>query len=214
MDEIGRIKTANPLVNRLFRNALWGQRGNFVHVPTDCPQRDERMGWTGDAQVFSGTACYNMDAAAFFGKYLYDLWKEQSDLNGVVPMVIPAGKMKHGGSSAWGDVATVAPWDVYLHYGDPEILKQQFESIEAWVDDIKKRDDESGGKRLWTVTIPRAPWVGPQPTTWPPPTTGTPPDWSRRPRGCWRFSWIWHQRKTWNAFVTTCATDCGRTAII
>jgi alpha-L-rhamnosidase len=159
MEQTGHIETSNPLVNRLFLNALWGQKGNFLDVPTDCPQRDERMGWTGDAQVFSGTACFNMDSYAFFNKYGYDLWKEQEDKAGMVPMVVPATNVQGGGSSAWGDAATIIPWNVYLHYGDKAILEQQFESMKAWVDYIKKADDESGSKRLWTTGFHFGDWL-------------------------------------------------------
>lgn len=159
MDITGNIETSNPLVNRLFLNALWGQKGNFLDVPTDCPQRDERMGWTGDAQVFSGTAAFNMDTYAFFSKYGYDIAQEQSKLGGMVPMVVPMATVKGGGSSAWGEAATVIPWNVYLHYGDKAILEQQFESMKGWVDFIKRADDESGAKRLWTTGFHFGDWL-------------------------------------------------------
>lgn len=125
MERTGYLETSHAGVNRLFENALWGQKGNFLDTPTDCPQRDERMGWTGDAQVFSGTANYNMDTYAFFNKYGYDLWMEQEDRNGMVPMVIPVGRVQGGGSSAWGDAATIIPWNTYLHSGDQSILEQR-----------------------------------------------------------------------------------------
>jgi alpha-L-rhamnosidase len=159
MEQTGQIETSNPLVNRLILNALWGQKGNFVDVPTDCPQRDERMGWTGDAQVFSGTACFNMDVAAFFSKYLYDMYREQQTRDGMVPMVVPSVGMKGGGSAAWGDAAAIIPWNVYLHYGDKAILAQQFESMKAWVNFIKAADDASGGQRLWTVGFHFGDWL-------------------------------------------------------
>ena len=159
MDITGNIETSNPLVNRLFQNALWGQKGNFLDVPTDCPQRDERMGWTGDAQVFSGTAAFNMDTYAFFSKYGYDLAQEQSGLDGMVPMVVPMATIKGGGSSAWGEAATVIPWNVYLHYGDKAILEQQFDSMKGWVDFIKRADDASGSKRLWTTGFHFGDWL-------------------------------------------------------
>ena len=92
MDIIGEITTSNEKVNQLFRNAMWGQKGNFLDIPTDCPQRDERLGWSGDAQIFSGTACFNMDVGAFFSKYAYDLAKEQTKLGGMVPHIIPMSK--------------------------------------------------------------------------------------------------------------------------
>nr|AYQ75447.1 alfa-L-rhamnosidase RamA [Cohnella candidum] len=159
MEQIGSIETSNPLVNRLFLNALWGQKGNFLDVPTDCPQRDERMGWTGDAQVFAGTASFNMDTHAFFAKYGYDLWKEQAARDGMVPMVIPVATVDGGGSSAWGDAATVIPWTAYLHSGDSAILEQQFDSMKAWVDYIKRIDDSSGSRRLWAAGFHFGDWL-------------------------------------------------------
>jgi alpha-L-rhamnosidase len=159
MDQTGSIETSNPLVNRLFLNALWGQKGNFLDVPTDCPQRDERMGWTGDAQVFSGTASFNMDTYAFFSKYGYDLAQEQATLGGMVPMVVPMTTVKGGGSSAWGEAATVIPWTAYLHYGDKAILEQQFDSMKGWVDFVKRADEASGGKRLWTTGFHFGDWL-------------------------------------------------------
>ena len=104
-------------------------------MPTDCPQRDERLGWTGDAQVFIRTACYNFDAEAFYRKWLADLSADQSE-NGMVCHVIPAVMDVRYGSAAWSDAATVCPWELYLAYGDPQILKDQFESMKKWVDYI------------------------------------------------------------------------------
>jgi len=159
MEQTGHIETSNPLVNRLFLNALWGQKGNFLDVPTDCPQRDERMGWTGDAQVFSGTASFNMDTFAFFKKYLYDLRCEQEDRAGMVPHVVPAVNIDDGGACAWADAATVIPWTVYVQYGDKAILEEQFESMKAWVDYIKRQDEKSGSKRLWTTGFHFGDWL-------------------------------------------------------
>lgn len=159
LEETGSFETSNPFVNRLFLNALWGQRGNFVDVPTDCPQRDERMGWTGDAQVFSGTACFNMDSYAFYSKYGYDMGREQEERGGMVPMIVPAANVLGGGSSAWGDAATIIPWNIYLHYGDKTILEQQFQSMKGWVDFIIRADEQSGGRRLWTVGFQFGDWL-------------------------------------------------------
>ncbi len=150
MDTIGEIETSNEKVNQLFKNAMWGQKGNFLDIPTDCPQRDERLGWTGDIQVFSGTACFNMDASAFLSKYAYDLGKEQSKIGGMVPHIVPMVNLNKGGSTAWGDAATIVPWNLYEFYGDVSILEEQFESMRAWVDYIRGIDESSGGRRLWT----------------------------------------------------------------
>ena len=159
MDIIGEIETSNEKVNQLFKNALWGQKGNFLDIPTDCPQRDERLGWSGDAQIFSGTACFNMDVNAFFAKYGYDLGKEQSKTAGMVPHIVPMANLDRGGSSAWGDVATILPWNVYEFYGDVAILDQQFESMRGWVDYIRRVDELSGGRRLWTEGTHFGDWL-------------------------------------------------------
>ncbi len=150
MDTTGEVETSNPKVNQLFKNAMWSQKGNFLDIPTDCPQRDERLGWTGDIQVFSGSACFNMDSAAFLAKFAYDLSKEQAKLGGMVPHIVPMSNLSKGGSSAWGDVATILPWNLYEFYGDTAILEAQFESMRGWVDYIRRIDDASGSRRLWT----------------------------------------------------------------
>lgn len=166
LEQTGNIETSNPLVNQLFQNALWGQKGNFLDVPTDCPQRDERMGWTGDAQIFASTACYNMYSPAFYTKYMHDLRLEQVNLEGSVPFFVPALKPKDGnafvrghGSTAWGDAATIIPWTLYLHYADKSLLKKQFDSMKDWVDYIKRIDDATGSTRLWTVGFHFADWL-------------------------------------------------------
>ncbi len=156
MEITGHVETSNPLVNRLFLNALWGQKGNFVDVPTDCPQRDERMGWTGDAQVFSGTAAFNMDTYAFYSKYGYDMLREQEKYEGSVPMVIPSFRMGPGGSSAWADAATVIPWTQYVYSGDKAILEQQYPSMKGWLEHIRKQDD---GRHLWQSGFHFGDWL-------------------------------------------------------
>jgi alpha-L-rhamnosidase len=168
MDITGEIETSNEKVNRLFKNTMWGQKGNFLDIPTDCPQRDERLGWTGDTQVFSGTACFNMDTGAFFSKYTYDLSKEQSKTGGMVPHIVPMVNLNKGGSAAWADVATIVPWNVYEFYGDIGILEQQFESMRAWVDYVRGIDESSGGRRLWTEGVHFGDWLAldaPDPTS-------------------------------------------------
>ena len=145
-ESIGNVKTGNALVNQLISNVEWGMRGNFLDVPTDCPQRDERMGWTGDTQVFSATASYLADSFAFYRKYLYDLYQEQLLAGGMVPEVVPTfGPSKC--SCAWGDAACIIPWNVYLFSGDKTILENQIESMKAWVDYIRKIDGNHHGWR-------------------------------------------------------------------
>ena len=156
MEVTGHVETSNPLVNRLFLNALWGQKGNFVDVPTDCPQRDERLGWTGDAQVFCGTAAFNMDTYAFYSKYGYDMMREQEKYDGCVPMVVPSVRMGNGGSSAWADAATVIPWTQYVYSGDKTILKQQYPSMKGWLEHIRKQDD---GRNLWQSGFHFGDWL-------------------------------------------------------
>lgn len=159
MEVTGNVQTSNPLVNRLFLNALWGQKGNFIDIPTDCPQRDERMGWTGDAEVFSGTALFNMDVSAFYAKYGYDMTKEQKKAKGCVPMVVPSFKMTGGGASAWADAATVIPWNTYVYTGDASILEQQYPSMKMWADYIYRQDMENGGKGLWQSGFHFGDWL-------------------------------------------------------
>ncbi|HEV3251328.1 MAG TPA: family 78 glycoside hydrolase catalytic domain, partial [Puia sp.] len=133
MPVTGSFSCSNALINQLQHNIQWGQKGNFLDVPTDCPQRDERLGWTGDAQVFSRTATFNMNVNNFFDKWLKDVAADQMS-NGSVPFVVPNVLGEGGGSTGWADVATIIPWNMYLVYGDKRILEQQYGSMKAWVD--------------------------------------------------------------------------------
>lgn len=146
LERKGSIRTGHELVNRLIENVRWGLKGNFLDVPTDCPQRDERMGWTGDAQVFSATATYLKDTYAFYAKYLYDMEKEQSVLDGKVPDVIPSAGIDST-ACVWGDASCIIPWNLYLFYGDKSILKDQFNSMKSWVDYIRRIDGDNHGWR-------------------------------------------------------------------
>lgn len=129
----GNFETSDSLLNQLQHNIQWGQKGNFLDVPTDCPQRDERLGWTGDAQAFFSTAAYNMDVAGFFTKWLKDLRLDQFE-SGAVPHVIPHfWDGEPGGSAGWADAATIIPWDYYQIYGDANVLETQYESMKKWV---------------------------------------------------------------------------------
>ncbi|MBN1362749.1 MAG: glycoside hydrolase family 78 protein [Sedimentisphaerales bacterium] len=134
----GSFTCSDATINRLQENIWWGQRGNFVDIPSDCPQRDERLGWTGDAQVFARTACFNAQVATFYAKWLADLAVEQLP-NGAVSHVVPdtyalSGRQGMAASSGWADAAVIVPWTVYLCYGDKGILAQQYESMKAWVE--------------------------------------------------------------------------------
>ncbi|MCC8065572.1 MAG: glycoside hydrolase family 78 protein, partial [Clostridiales bacterium] len=161
-DQIGQIETGNAKVNQLFSNALWGQKDNFLDVPTDCPQRDERLGWTGDAQVFSETACYNMYMPAFYRKYLWDMRAEQSILEGSVPNVVPRlkqGMVAEHGSCPWADAGVIIPWNVYQHYGSKTLLAETYPGMKAWVDCQRKREEAIEGPHLVKDGFHFADWL-------------------------------------------------------
>ena len=141
----GTLTTGSEKVNRLIANIQWGQWGNFVDVPTDCPQRDERMGWTADTQVFVPTACFFADSCAFYRKYLRDMRSEQSQHDGMVPNVIPCPDSRADTSSVWGDAVTIIPWQLYLFYGDKTLLSESYGSMKAWVDWLRRLDGEDRG---------------------------------------------------------------------
>jgi len=162
MKRTGHIATSEPMLNRLFSNIIWGQKSNFVDVPTDCPQRDERLGWMGDAQVFARTACMNYDAEQFFSKWLKDLAADQHAdgyVGAVIPDVWTRAKREERGtaSAAWGDAATVVPWEVYRAYGNVEMLRRQFPSMKKWVDYI---GTITTTPLLWTGCGHYADWLG------------------------------------------------------
>jgi alpha-L-rhamnosidase len=147
----GAFECSNPLINQLQHNVVWGQKGNFVDVPTDCPQRDERLGWTGDTQVFIRSACFNMNVAPFFTKWLRDLRADQLP-SGSVPFVVPdvMSKTRSGGlnvfrgsgAAAWSDAAVICPWTIYLCYGDTRLLEEQYESMAGWVEYVRSQADD------------------------------------------------------------------------
>jgi len=153
------FETSSKLINQLQQNILWGQKGNFLDVPTDCPQRDERLGWTGDAQVFSRTAAFNMDVAAFFSKWLKDVALDQFE-NGSVPFVVPdvlsSQGRPAGGSAAWSDVAVIIPWNMYLSYGDKRILETQYQSMAKWVEYERQR---AGEDYIWDGDFHFGDWL-------------------------------------------------------
>ncbi len=135
-----RFECGHELVNRLVENTVWSQRANFIEVPTDCPQRDERLGWTGDAQVFAGTACYLHDSHDFLRKWIRDVMVDQRQ-DGAIPHVVPDPTRLHPdkfpgffGSTGWGDAIEIVPWTLYLHYGDADVLEEAFPAMVKWVE--------------------------------------------------------------------------------
>lgn len=155
MAPTGTFSCSDSLINQLQHNIQWGQRGNFLDVPTDCPQRDERLGWTGDAQVFSMTAAYNFNVATFFSKWMEDLSADQY-ADGRVPHVIPDVIGNQGGSTAWADVSVIIPWNMYLVYNDKQILEKQYSSMKKWIEYMKNR---AGNDCIWTGDYHFGDWL-------------------------------------------------------
>jgi alpha-L-rhamnosidase len=137
LDRIGSFECSDPMVNQLQSNIVWGQRGNFLEAPTDCPQRDERLGWLGDAQVFAPTASWNMDAAPFFAKWLRDVVDGQHADTGLFPDVAPLipGDVARG-APAWADAGVIVPWTVYEWFGDTRVLEQCYDAVARFVDGL------------------------------------------------------------------------------
>jgi alpha-L-rhamnosidase len=159
MERTGWFECSDSLLNQLHENVVWSMRGNFLDVPTDCPQRDERLGWTGDIQVFAPTACFLFDTAGFLQSWLHDLAAEQADAGGVVPFVVP--NILPGTpipAAAWGDAAAIVPWVLYQRFGDIGILEQQYESMRAWVDLLASI---AGERRLWDRGFQFGDWLDP-----------------------------------------------------
>ncbi len=158
MKPMGTFTCSNPMINQLQHNIQWGQKGNFLDVPTDCPQRDERLGWTGDAQVFSRTASYNMNVHNFFAKWLKDVAADQyssGSVPHVIPDVIKRKGSEPGGSAGWSDVSTIVPWNMYLAYGDKRILENQYSSMKAWVDYMQHQSKNN----LWNTGSHFGDWL-------------------------------------------------------
>ena len=142
MDRAGYIRTGNAKIDRLYENTVWGLKSNFLDMPTDCPQRNERLGWTGDAQIFAPTASYHMDTKAFFHKFEQDLMDEQSYLDGAVPNYVPNFGHKADATSAWGDIGTFLPMTLWKYYGDKDELDFAYPMMKSWVDYIDRLDTE------------------------------------------------------------------------
>lgn len=151
----GKFACSHKGLTQLQNNIQWSQRGNFLDIPTDCPQRDERFGWTGDAQVFAATAAFNMQTALFFAKWLRDVAAEQSVQYGV-PNTVPNVLGTSLGAAAWGDAATIIPWAMYHAYGDVHILREQYQSMKNWVEYIRL---QAGEKALWQSGYQYGDWL-------------------------------------------------------
>ena len=157
LERTGWFESSSAELNRLHENVVWGMRGNFLSVPTDCPQRDERLGWTGDIQVFAPTASSLFDCAGFLSSWLADLAAEQG-ADGSVPLVVP--NVLPGGPpiAVWGDAACVVPWVLYERFGDAGILGRQWDSMRSWVDYIASH---AGDDLLWSGQFQLGDWLDP-----------------------------------------------------
>lgn len=161
-----KAETGNQKINQLLSNVMWSQKDNFLEHPSDCPQRAERLGWTGDAQIYCRTASFNMETSFFFRKYMKDVNEEQRHKNGMVPFIIPkiAGKgfenpAEDECSAAWSDVAVIIPWNQYVFFGDKNILREEYPGMKAWVEYMHRKDVEDGGKALWNTGFQFGDWL-------------------------------------------------------
>jgi len=139
--DVGSFECSDPMLNQLVSNIFWTQRANFIEIPTDCPQRDERLGWTGDAQVYVRTATLNTDVQAFFDKWLIDLTDAQRE-DGQFPMVAPLKVAGGDGGPAWADAGVICPWTIYWVYGDHRILERQYDSMTRFIEFCKNRSTD------------------------------------------------------------------------
>jgi len=165
MEQTGTFECSHPLINQLHHNILWGMKGNFLDIPTDCPQRDERLGWTGDAQVFIGTASFLRNSASFFTKWLRDLKSEQRS-DGGIPHVIPDvlneavetdGLLQSSHSATgWADAGVICPWEIFRQYADTRILEENYGVMKAWTGYIERH---AAGGTIWDSGFHFGDWV-------------------------------------------------------
>ena len=158
MDRVGSLETGNPKINRLHENTLWGLKSNFIDMPTDCPQRDERLGWTGDAQVFCPTAGYLMDTRGFYAKFMRDLRTDQQRNHGKAAIFLP-NEFPGLSASVWSDIATFLPKMFYTYYGSREMLVLHYPMMKDWVDSIRSEDQKRGEKHLWDFGFQFGDWL-------------------------------------------------------
>lgn len=156
MERTGYLISGSPLLNRLFENIVWGQKDNFLEVPTDCPQRDERLGWTGDAQVFMGAACYQFQVQSFFRKWLRDMAAEQDGRGKVGHTVPDMMRIDPECSAGWGDAACICPWQLYRMYGSREILAEQYDMMTGWIRYISESTKQPN---LWIGGVHFGDWL-------------------------------------------------------
>lgn len=161
MKRTGFFRCGNPKINQLYHNVIWGQKSNYLDVPTDCPQRDERLGWTGDTQVFCRTAAINFDVEKFLCKWMNDLAAEQTE-DGGVKGIVPDCLTREGSpdsplkSAAWGDACCIVPWELYLAYGNKEILKKYLPVMKKWIKFIRNEGPE---EYLWLTGVHYGDWL-------------------------------------------------------
>lgn len=158
MERTGFLVTGNAKINRLHENALWGLKSNFLDMPTDCPQRDERLGWTGDTQVFAPTAGYLMDTRAFYDKFLRDLRSDQVRNSGKVAVYIP-NERPGMCASVWSDIATFLPRMLWHYYGDKTALARYYPMMRDWVETVRRMDRSRGEKHLWDFGFQFGDWL-------------------------------------------------------
>jgi alpha-L-rhamnosidase len=158
MQRTGWFDSSDDMLNRFHENVVWGMRGNFLSIPTDCPQRNERLGWTGDINVFSATASYLFDCRSMLGSWLEDLALEQEERDGIVPFFVPSIEPAIGPAAGWGDAATIVPWVLHERFGDLGVLEKQYPSMRLWVDTIAAL---AGDRYLWEGDFQFGDWLDP-----------------------------------------------------
>src|SRR5438874_2429021 len=140
MKRTGDFECSDPQINQLVHNIIWGQKGNYIDIPTDCPQRDERLGWTGDAQFFIPTAAYNFDVASFFNKWLVDLCEDSANDEGAFGSVAPEviGSKGSFGATAWADAGIVCPYTIWKVYGDTRVIRDHYLAMAKYIEYLRK----------------------------------------------------------------------------
>ena len=207
MQRTGWFECSNQLLNRLHDNVVWGMRGNFLYLPTDCPQRDERLGWTGDIQVFAPTASFLYDCHAFLASWLVDLALEQS-ATGAVPLIVPnVLSWATRPAAGWGDAATVVPSVLYERFGDASVLEAQYDSMRAWADQILAL---AGPRRLWEGHFQFGDWLDPDAPAEQPGKAKVHHDIVASAYLTGRRSWSRGRRRCWVAWRTPRPTAASR----